>query len=567
MVVGRLKRFLYYAPDPGRFAGFLAELAAVPEGRTVPGAVPPHFAYDGVEVCWVSEHAPDDAMACLRTVYVNLVLLDLRARTRAEQDLAVTGGCAFLDVLDGTDDVETRYGFHRIVALVDGPDPEAVDALMVELGARGVRTVLRPHNDERTDAGRVAFTARVMARAVELVGHRPRGRRALCAAGGGITGIYFELGALKCLDDCLGPDAVNSFDMYFGISAGAVVTSLIASGYSADEFMASIAGVEGGRMPPLDLRLLRWAHLNHRDLEHRLGHVLAGTVQDLWDMARRRHSASLTSLLFGLSEAMAPPFHSDSFEAMLRRILDRPGASNDFRRLPVPLYIGATDQDARQHVLFGAEGTRDVPISRAVQASLSINPAFSAVSIGGRYYEDGAVTRTSNFGEAIRRHATLVCVLDPFVPYVSRTPGRSRDRGMLYNIDQNIRTITFTRFENAQRWVLRQHPEVSSYTFLPSNRLRRRLSSNPMDHRPYREIWRGAYLSTFHRIQRLCHRMRGDFVVHGVYVDLARAAAVAERLRHTPHPDFADFFPDRRVELRQPPMATAPGPTPTAPAR
>ncbi len=46
-----------------------------------------------------------------------------------------------------------------------------------------------------------------------------------------------------------------------------------------------------------------------------------------------------------------------------------PSHGNDFRTLPSRLFIGATDQDRREHVLFGGEGFDDVPISRAVQAS------------------------------------------------------------------------------------------------------------------------------------------------------------------------------------------------------
>jgi hypothetical protein len=51
---------------------------------------------------------------------------------------------------------------------------------------------------------------------------------------------------------------------------------------------------------------------------------------------------------------------------------------------------------------------------------------------------------------------------------------------MLCNIDQDIRTISYTsstsytRYETTRNWVLRQHPEVSSYTFVPANRSRAR---------------------------------------------------------------------------------------------
>jgi predicted acylesterase/phospholipase RssA len=204
--------------------------------------------------------------------------------------------------------------------------------------------------------------------------------------------------------------------------------------------------------------------------------------------------------------------------------------------------------------LFGSEGYDHVPISKAVQASLSVNPAFASVPIEGRYYEDGAITRTSNFLEAIHRNATLVMTLDPFVPYVSKLPGLAHRRGVLYNIDQDIRTISFTRFERARDAALRKNPEVSSYTFLPSNTLRRILSSNPMDHRPYLEIWRGSYLSALQRIDQLCHRLRGDLAEQGMVLDTSKAERIAEQLRNTAKLKLEDFFLDRQADIAKRPF-------------
>ncbi|MBK9375769.1 MAG: hypothetical protein IPN03_19130 [Holophagales bacterium] len=87
------------------------------------------------------------------------------------------------------------------------------------------------------------------------------------------------------------------------------------------------------------------------------------------------------------------------------------------------------------------------------------------------------------------------------------------------------------------------------YTFLPANRLRKVLSVNPMDHRPFLSIWRGAYLSTLQRIHLLRHRMCGDLATHGLSLDTARAEAVAARLEATTEAKFADFFPDGRVDV------------------
>lgn len=520
----QVRRILYYAPAGPRRQALLGAL------RTISSA----------EVTGV--HEPDEALRALEQLYVHLLIVDLRDGPGP--------GLELLDRLDDTDDIEARYGFHRVIALVGGLDPDDVDQLIVQLGARGICTVLR----QRPAEPREGYARRIGVKAAELMAGRHRGKRALCAAGGGVTGIYFELGVLKCLDDCLSPGAVTDFDMYFGISAGAVVTSLLANGFSPDEVMAAIVGEPGGRIGPVDFRIARLGYVDFRDLARHLSRGVRSAARQLWAIALRRDDANMNSLLLELADSIGPPFHSDGFEKMLREILAQPGATNDFRGLPRPLFVGATDQDARTHLLFGTETQRSTPISRAVQASLSINPAFTSVNIGERFFEDGAVTRTSNFVEAIRRDATLVFTVDPFVPYVSKQPGASQRRGLLYNADQNIRAISYTRFENARGWVLRKHPDVSSYTFLPSNTLRRILSLSPMDHRPYMEIWRGAYLSTLQRVHFLSHRMRGDLAAHGLELDTSRADAVAEQLRAVAVATFADFFPDRRVVIAQPPL-------------
>jgi predicted acylesterase/phospholipase RssA len=395
------------------------------------------------------------------------------------------------------------------------------------------------------------FAEYVLRYSVKLTSSRRIGKTAICASGGGITGIYFEMGVLKCLDDCLTNCGVNDFSMMYGISAGAVVTSLLSVGYTPDELFAGVAGVSGGRVPPLSFSLLRLAHFNHKDMRWRLGSAAKTAARAFLDAIRGRGSDTADALFLEYTSLVGAPFHSAEFEVMLRRIIEMSGSTNDFRTLPVELYVGASDQDARSHVLFGSEGHDHVPISKAVQASLSVNPAFSSVPIEGRYYEDGAITRTSNFVEATKRGATLVITIDPFVPYVSKLAGVAHRRGVLYNIDQDIRTITFTRFERARNAALRKNPEVSSYTFLPSNTQRRLLSTNPMDHRPYLEIWRGAYLSALQRIDQLCHRLRGDLAEQGMLLDTGLAEVVAEQLRTTTKLSFEDFFPDRQVEIEK----------------
>ena len=566
----RRKRVLYVGSGLRCFESLVRDMAAGSRVQRVSSNIYPVLKLRDQEVELIPVWDTAGATDALRSAYVNLLLVDLRWCENFERRVAEVQ--RLLRELDHDDDVEQRYGFHRIVVLISGPDPSRLDDLIIELGAVGVRHVLRQEfkDDVPAWSSDPAFAGRVFRYSVELTNSRRIGKTAICASGGGITGIYFEMGVLKCLDDCLTNCGVNDFNMMFGISAGAVVTSLMSVGYTPDELMAGIVGAPGGRVPPLSLSLLRLSHFNHHDMRWRLRSAAVTAARTFWDAMRGRGGDTADALFLEYTSLVGAPFHSAEFEVMLRRILQMSGSTNDFRNLPVELYIGASDQDARSHVLFGSEGYDHVPISKAVQASLSVNPAFSSVPIDGRYYEDGAITRTSNFVEAIKRGATLIVTLDPFVPYVSKLPGVAHRRGVLYNIDQDIRTITFTRFERARDAALRKNPEVSSYTFLPSNTLRRLLSTNPMDHRPYLEIWRGAYLSALQRIDQLCHRLRGDLAEQGMLLDTSLAEVVAEQLRTTTKLSFADFFPNREIEIEKRefmrPSQLPPPPATTSPA-
>jgi predicted acylesterase/phospholipase RssA len=548
------KRVLYVGSGLQCFESLVNDMSAAPATERVRSEIYPVLRARGHEVEFVPVWDTLGATDTLRSAYVNLLLVDLRWCENFENRVAEIR--QLLEALDHAEDVEQRYGFHRIVVLVSGPDTSRLDDLIVELGAVGVRYVLRQDFQQDVPAWSTdeVFAERVLRCAVELTSSRRIGKTAICASGGGITGIYYEMGVLKCLDDCLTNCGVNDFDMMFGISAGAVVTSLLSVGYTPDELIAGIAGAAGGRVPPLSLSLLRLSHFNHQDIRWRMTSAAKTGLRAFWETLRGRGEDTAEKLFLEYTSLVGAPFHSSEFEVILRRILQLSGSTNDFRKLPLELYIGASDQDARSHVLFGSQGYDHVPISKAVQASLSVNPAFSSVPIEGRYYEDGAITRTSNFVEAIQRDATLVFTLDPFVPYVSKLPGVAHRRGVLYNIDQDIRTISFTRFERARNSTLRKNPEVSSYTFLPSNTLRRLLSTNPMDHRPYLEIWRGSYLSALQRIDQLCHRLRGDLAEQGMHLDTGLAEVVAEQLRTTNKLCFEDFFPDRQVDIEQRPF-------------
>ncbi|MEA2672623.1 MAG: hypothetical protein QOG45_2843, partial [Chloroflexota bacterium] len=68
------------------------------------------------------------------------------------------------------------------------------------------------------------------------------GKRALVLCGGGITGLAYEIGALRALDDLLVDLTVNDFDIFVGTSCGSIAGALLANGVSPSAMAMGLAG-------------------------------------------------------------------------------------------------------------------------------------------------------------------------------------------------------------------------------------------------------------------------------------------------------------------------------------
>ena len=65
---------------------------------------------------------------------------------------------------------------------------------------------------------------------------------ALVLAGGGMTGAVYEIGALRAIDDLLVDRSVTDFDIFVGTSAGAIIATFLANGFSPETMFQVIAG-------------------------------------------------------------------------------------------------------------------------------------------------------------------------------------------------------------------------------------------------------------------------------------------------------------------------------------
>jgi predicted acylesterase/phospholipase RssA len=187
-----------------------------------------------------------------------------------------------------------------------------------------------------------------------------------------------------------------------------------------------------------------------------------------------------------------------------------------FDELRRPLFIGATDQDTSQAVVFGEEGFRHVPIHKAVRASVSLLPFYASEEIDGRYYIDGAFTRTTNMRVAVRQGATMVILVDPLVPSFFDLPGQVHARGGLFASMQGLKALVNGRFDKAVKAIREMYPDVSFYLFRPYGDEMKILSGSPMKYFYRREIEEIAYRNTVEKLRVSFHALHRDFANHGV---------------------------------------------------
>lgn len=329
------------------------------------------------------------------------------------------------------------------------------------------------------------------------------GKIAICLAGGGTEGLLYELGVLCAIDRFLPGYSVADVDIVCGISAGSILGGLLANGMSPQEIHVGLQG-GSGRLDPI--RRSDLFDPNVMEFGRRAARLS-------WDVVRGKRTP--LSALFRL--APAGVFAGSNLRAWLSRQFNRPGMIDRFEILPRQLFIGATDQDTNEHVVFGAPGAPVVPIHVAIRASSAMAPFYAPEKIGGRYYVDGGFTRTTNMRVAAQEGATLVLLIDPMVPMSTREPGHVSDRGAIYGAMQGLKSLVNGRFDKAVPTLRAMYPNVSFHLFQPGEATRRVMAGSPMKYFYREEITEIADRETTRDIRT--HRfevLARDFERHGV---------------------------------------------------
>lgn len=450
------------------------------------------------ETRFVSFTEPGAAVAYLLERPRDGLILDVRGEDRPKDFESSRAGLV-LSRLFPTG--ESQRGAIRRDA-VFGVVGEGLDAIQwsYEFGRRGIGAVfgVTPKSDSESVA------EQLLKRLDGVLTRGGAGRVAICLAGGGIEGLFYEVGVLRALETFLADRAIVDFDFFCGISAGAVLGAFLANGVGPSEIARGLEG-ESSRIDPLTRMQL--FDPNVREMTRRS----FGLAKDL--LRGGSGPRAVSSLTRAIPTGV---FAGDGLRAWLERQLTKPGMSNRFDGLRRPLYVGATDQDTAQHVVFGDTHTRHVPIHRAVRASAALVPFYAPEQIEDRYYMDGAFSRTTNMRVAVDKGATMVILIDPLVPVFSREPGYVNQRGGMFATMQGLKALINGRFDKAVDAIREMHPDVSFHLFRPEAAEMRILSGSPMKYFYRTEVEEISFESTVRKLRNELPRLSRDFAAHGI---------------------------------------------------
>ncbi|MEE2673830.1 MAG: patatin-like phospholipase family protein [Myxococcota bacterium] len=399
-------------------------------------------------------------------------------------------------------------------------------------------------------------------------------RLALVLAGGAVSGGAFKVGGLKALNDFFVGRGVGDFDMYVGLSAGAVLAVPLAAGIEPDEMVRVLEGSSErfDQLRPIDFYSPNVDEFIARPAKfaYDLASYLPGVTYDflrglptlpesLGGEARRfakqptyknfetfvmrliDHTAPKRRLPALTNHVPSGVFDNKPLERWLRRGLEKLDMPNDFRafnrRRNRQLFLSACNLDTAERVIFGADENADVTISEAMQASTALPGFFRPARINGVDYVDGGIRNTANIDVAIEKGADLIVCYNPFRPFFNDTDAQAEngspyfadgrylsDRGLKVVLNQVMRTLLHSRLKLAmQRYLADDRFDGDIVLLEPQEREAEFFALNPLAFWKRAEAVEHGFTSVRQTIEQNFVELREVFASYGL--EMSRQAA------------------------------------------
>jgi predicted acylesterase/phospholipase RssA len=373
-------------------------------------------------------------------------------------------------------------------------------------------------------------------------------RFGLALAGGGPLGAFYEVGTLHAISESLEGIDLTSFDMYVGVSSGAMIAAGLVNGIdTADMGLVFIhnASREYPVRPGLFLRPA------FREYLRRLN-AIPGLATDVLLQYLRDPGKDIAEAIDPLGRLLPTGLcDNQPFERFLAQLFSGPGRTNDFRELRRSLYIVATELNSGYSVRFGEPGFDHVPISRAIQASTALPGLYPPVEIDDHTYVDGALMRTMNASLLLDEGADFVICINPLVAFdASSAPRRYGDvrkdldltrGGLPVVLSQTFRAMIQSRMLVGMRTYKQSYPTTDVLLFEPDRGDDELFFKNVFRYADRKRLAEHAYQRTRRDLYYYADALEPLLARHGIRLrrdllaDRSRtfAAAVQARARRT----------------------------------
>ncbi len=223
--------------------------------------------------------------------------------------------------------------------------------------------------------------------------------KALVLSGGGITGIAWELGILRGLEEC-GVDVTDA-NLIIGTSAGSIVGAQIISDTSLEELYKL-------QLIPIEESKERQVQFNRTEFQK----IMAAAIMSSPDSQTARARIGEASLA---STTMT--------EEERQKIIDSRLPNHEWNQKK-KLIINAVNASTGKWVTF--EENSNVSLVKAVAASSAVPGIYPPTRINGEYYIDGSMSSGTNADLAKGYNKVLILVAEANMTHTVMGPTMHR---------------------------------------------------------------------------------------------------------------------------------------------
>lgn len=357
----------------------------------------------------------------------------------------------------------------------------------------------------------------------------------LALAGGGPLGGVYEIGALIALNEALEGVDFQDVDVLVGVSAGALISALLANGISPQQ-MARVfidPRPEDPRFSPLMFMQPAFGEYARRGLSVPWL-LVKSTASYLRNPLRNGLLASFTQLTQAIPTAV---FDNQPIERFLADLFSNRGCTDDFRKLKRELYVVAVDLDTGQAVKFGDPTANQIPISKAVQASTALPGLYPPVDIDGRSFVDGGLKRTLHASVALDAGVDLLFCVNPIVPFDAQLAPETKetrhkklvDGGLPVVLSQTFRALIHSRMNVGMSKYDSQYQDAKVVLFEPDRHDSKMFFASVFSYANRANVCQHAYQTTRRDLRLRREELEPILNAHGIRV---RDKILAQRNRH-----------------------------------